>query len=343
MLKSYFLRCLFLLLCFSCQPKEDESISIDNPKIKLKKPSNFPDFDAYNLRTNAPTKIGVLIGEKLFYDPQLSRDNTLSCASCHIREFAFADKNPQAIGTEGRIGLRNTPPIQNMIFLNTYMWDGAVIDLKDQPIIPIITHEEMDSSIEEVLKKIEKNDTYKELFKKAYPNGKITSERILESLAQYMFTLISANSKYDKVMRNEGMSFSTEEQKGYAIFQQKCALCHKEPLFTDQSLRNIGFPKNPNRIEEKGEARVSGKIEDLYKFRVPTLRNIAVTAPYGDHGQFSSLEEVLLFFDHGVENDENIDSFLKENNYRIPLSQEEQRALISFLNTLTDNKFLNLQ
>ena len=144
-------------------------------------------------------------------------------------------------------------------------------------------------------------------------------------------------------MRNEGMSFSTEEQKGYAIFQQKCALCHKEPLFTDQSLRNIGFPKNPNRIEEKGEARVSGKIEDLYKFRVPTLRNIAVTAPYGDHGQFSSLEEVLLFFDHGVENDENIDSFLKENNYRIPLSQEEQRALISFLNTLTDNEFLNLQ
>ena len=335
------LRFFIFILFFSCQREEVSKIEpFDNPIISLKKPSNFPEFDTYNLRTNAPTLIGVEIGKKLFYDKQLSRDNTISCNSCHISTYAYGDNNSRAIGIKGRVGLRNTPPIQNMIFLNTYMWDGAVIDLKDQPIIPIITHEEMDSSIGHILEKIRKEDSYIRLFKKAYSDGEITSGRILECLAQYMFTLISADSKYDKVIRNEGVTFTPEEQKGYHIFQQKCSSCRKEPLFTDQSVRNIGFPKNPNKIEEKGVARVSGEKTDLYKFRVPTLRNIEVTAPYGDHGQFASLEEVLSFLSQGVEDDSNLDPYLKENGNRIPLSEEEQKYLISFLKTLTDNTFI---
>ena len=332
---------IFVLFFSSCKKEETAKIELfNNPVLSLDKPSNFPEFDSYNLRTNAPTLVGVEIGKKLFFDKQLSRDNTIFCNSCHISSYAYGDHNSQAIGIQARVGLRNTPPIQNMIFLNTYMWDGAVIDLKDQPIIPIITHEEMDSSISEVLRKIQKEDTYIKLFKRAYPDGEITSERILECLAQFMFTLISANSKYDKIMRNEGVSFSAEEQKGYLIFQQKCASCHKEPLFTDQSFRNIGFPKNPNKIEEKGVARVSGEKADLYRFRVPSLRNIEVTAPYGDHGQFTSLEEVLSYLDQGVENDANLDPYLKENGNRIPLSKEEKKYVISFLKTLTDYTFI---
>src|SRR5690606_10993799 len=176
-------------------------------------------------------------------------------------------------------------------------------------------------------------------FRKAFGDEDITPGRIYRSIAQYEYTLISADSKYDKVIRNEGEVFTETEARGYQIFQQKCAGCHSTELFTDQSFRNIGFPVNPS-TEEAGRARVTGKPEDYMSFRVPSLRNAAYTAPYGSLGQFPTLKAVLDYFDNGVLAADNLDPILKASGNRIPLSEQEKDDLISFINTLSDPTFV---
>lgn len=319
-------------------PKE-EALQLTNPRLSLSIPSNFPPLNPL-IETAYPTEYGVALGDKLFHEVRLSRDNSISCATCHIRGQAYADRNPRAVGVAGKIGLRNTPPIQNMAFLTEYMWDGAVVDLKEQPITPIVTHEEMDSSLLEVKEKLKDDPYYKEAFTKAFGDAQITSDRILGSIAQFMYTLISANSKYDRVTRDHTATFSRLEQQGYELFQAKCASCHKGSLFTDESFRNIGFPEHPDTVEESGRGRVTGSEDDLYRFRVPSLRNIAYTAPYGSFGQFASLKEVLDYFDQGVLDYPNLDPILKNNNRRIPLTEAEKEALIAFMQTLSDPQFI---
>ncbi|WP_163400477.1 cytochrome c peroxidase [Flavobacterium fluviatile] len=326
-----------LLFLTSCNNDESEQFSYENPEIGLDIPQDFPELNSF-VSTNKPTKYGVELGKKLFSDKRFSADNTISCSSCHIQENAFADQNVQAIGIEGRIGLRNTPSIQNLAFLKFYNLDGSKLQLENQPLVPIITHEEMDSSIMEVIEKIKDDATYKDLFWKAFGDENITPERIYKSIAQFEYTLISSNSKYDKVKRNEGETFTEYEAKGYQTFQQKCASCHSTELFTDQSFRNIGFPVN-NDSNEAGRARVTGKMEDYVKFRVPSLRNIDLTAPYGSFGQFETLRSVLDYFDNGVLGADNLDPIFKENGKRIPLSEEEKNNLIAFMKTLTDTNF----
>ena len=309
-----------------------------NPEVSLNFPKFFPETNAF-FNTNKPTKYGVELGEKLFHEKRFSVDNSVSCASCHIQSKAFADSNPKAVGVFGRIGLRNTPPIQNMAFMKFYMWDGNVLELEHQPLIPIITKEEMSSSILEVIDKLKKDKAYLNLFQKTFGDQNITQERIFKSLAQYQYTLISANSKYDKVKRNEGEVFTTSEAKGYEIFNNKCATCHSGELFTDQSFRNIGFPINPNS-NEAGRARITGNNADYMAYRVPSLRNIAYTAPYGSFGEFPTLKAVLDYFDKGVLNSDHLDPILKNNNNRIPLTEEEKLYLIDFMKTLSDKNFI---
>ncbi|UMB61022.1 c-type cytochrome [Lutibacter sp. A80] len=337
-MKIFIRNIAILLLLVSCNNNDYEIISYNNPDLVLNIPAGFPELNN-SVYSNYPTKYGVELGEKLFFDKKLSADNTISCSSCHKQENAFADSNAIGIGIEGRVGLRNVPPIQNMAFMQVYNWDGNKRQLENQPLVPIITHEEMDSSILEVIGKIEADKDYIELFNKAFGDEAITPDRIYNSIAQYEYMLISANSKYDSVKRNEGAVFTESEAQGYQIFQEKCATCHSTELFTDQSFRNIGFPINPN-IDEAGRARVTGVEEDYMSFRVPTLRNIEHTAPYGSFGQFATLKEVLDYFDNGVLDADNLDPVFKDNGNRIPLSEQEKLNLISFLKTLNDSDFL---
>lgn len=331
-----------LSLLYSCRKDDDiQEIPFNNPILNLKIPTNFPQLNPL-IQNNFPTKYGVELGEKLFYDKRLSNNNTISCATCHQKEKAYADSNAKAIGIDGRIGLRNTPPIQNLAFLKIYMWDGAVTELSTQPLIPIITHEEMDSNILEIIDKIKNDTEYQQAFKKAFGDSQINGKRILESLTQFMYTLISANSKYDKVQRKEA-TFTDLEQRGYNIFEKKCSTCHSGALLTDQSFRNIGFPINPNTVEEHGLARVTGKDEDIMKFRVPSLRNIEYTAPYGSFGEFQTLRDVLDYFDNGVKYAPNLDNEMKkrtDGKLGISLSEDEKNALIAFLKTLSDKDFI---
>ncbi|RCW92304.1 cytochrome-c peroxidase [Winogradskyella arenosi] len=337
-----FIKTLVLVLVLTACTQDDNTtlMAYNNPEITLEIPTDFPELNdaVYN---NTPTEYGVALGEKLFFDTRLSADNSISCSSCHIQESAFADHNPKAIGIEGRIGLRNAPPVQNMAFMQVYNWDGNKLQLEDQPLVPIITHEEMDSSILEVMEKLEEDEAYIELFNLAFEGEGITADGIYNSIAQFEYTLISANSKYDKVKRNEGATFTASEAQGYAIFQDKCSSCHSTELFTDQSYRNIGFPINPN-TEETGRARITGLAEDYMRFRVPSLRNIEHTTPYGSFGQFTTLEALLDYLDSGVLEADNLDPILKDNNNRIPLTAQEKTDLIAFMKTLSDVEFLGL-
>ena len=326
----------FLFLLASCSHDDYESIVYDDPELSINIPVGFPELNN-SFYTNKPTKYGVALGEKLFHEKRFSADNTISCASCHIQSSAFADNNVQAIGIDGRIGLRNTPPIQNLAFMRFYNWDGSKLSLENQPIVPIITHEEMDSSILEVIGKIQNDVSYKELFQKTFGDENITPERIYRSIAQYEYTLISANSKYDKVKRNEA-TFTENEMLGYQVFKQKCTSCHSTELFTDQTFRNIGFPINTNS-NEAGRARITGNMDEYMSFRVPSLRNVEYTAPYGSFGQFATLKDVLDYFDNGVLGADNLDPVFKNNGNRIPLTEQEKEHLISFMKTLSDIEF----
>lgn len=321
----------------SCNNNDADIVAIDNPEVTLDIPSGFPELNAF-VSQNKPTKYGVELGKKLFSEKRFSADNTISCSTCHIQANAFTDQHTQAVGIEGRIGLRNTPSLQNLAFMKFYNWDGSKLQLENQPLVPIITHEEMDSSILDVIGKIKEDADYKDLFRKAFGDENITPDRIYKSIAQFEYTLISANSKYDKVKRKE-TAFTENELKGYQTFQQKCASCHATELFTDQSFRNIGFPLNTN-TNEAGRGRVTGLASDFMSFRVPTLRNIQYTAPYGSFGQFSTLKAVLDYFDNGVLDAENLDPIFKNNDKRIPLTEEEKSNLILFMNTLSDGQFI---
>jgi len=329
---------ILALLLVSCSDEDSEYISYENPQIGIEIPNGFPDLNPF-VNANLPTQYGVILGKKLFSDKRFSADNTISCSSCHIRENGFADNHSQAIGIEGRIGLRNTPPIQNLAFLRFYNWDGSKLQLENQPLVPIITHEEMDSSILEVIGKIKNDPQYVDLFTKAFGDRNITPDRIYKSIAQFEYTLVSANSKYDKIKRHENVAFTSNEAAGYETFQQKCSGCHSTELFTDQSFRNIGFPLNPDS-NEAGRARVTGIPADYMSFRVPSLRNVEFTAPYGSFGQFPTLRNVLDYLDSGVLDSENLDPILKNNGNRIPLSESEKVNLIAFMKTLTDREFL---
>ncbi|WP_347219602.1 cytochrome c peroxidase [Chryseobacterium sp.] len=326
-----------ILLLISCNNDHYEPVSYSNPQVSLHIPSGFPELNS-SVNANNPTQYGVELGEKLFHEKRLSADNTISCSSCHIQGNAFADNNAQSIGIQNRVGLRNVPAIQNMAFMKFYNWDGNILQLENQPLVPIITHEEMGSSILEVIGKLKADLTYKDLFRETFGDENITAERIYKSIAQYEYTLISANSKYDKVKRKEG-SFTDNEAQGYQTFQQKCASCHSTALFTDQSFRNIGFPVNPD-TNEAGRGRVTGIPEDYMSFRVPSLRNVEYTAPYGSFGQFLTLRAVLDYFDKGVSDADNLDPVFKNNGNRIPLTEQEKDNLILFMKTLSDREFV---
>jgi len=328
---------LFFVLLLVSFSTTDEYEPLDNPELSLSIPLGFPvENSAY--AKNKPTKYGVELGEKLFFDKRLSKDNSIACATCHIQAAAYADHEVQAVGIAGRVGLRNVPPIQNLRFMQFYNWDGSKLQLENQVIVPIITHEEMNSSIVEVIEKIKTDETYQELFKKAFGDVVVTDERIYKSIAQYEYTLVSANSKYDKVKRKEA-EFTAEENYGYRVFQQKCSSCHSGELFTDQRFRNSGFPRNMDS-NEAGRARVTGDLKDYMSFRVPSLRNIEFTAPYGSFGQFATLMEVLDYMDQGVLDAENLDPIFKENNNRLPLTAAEKEALLVFMKTLSDDEFI---
>jgi cytochrome c peroxidase len=310
------------------------------PEALFTVPANFPK-PVYDFSKNPITNGGFELGKALFYDGNLSRDGTISCAECHSQPSAFTHHGHDlSHGIDNKIGIRNAPPVQNMAFQKEFFWDGGVFDLDLFSIAPIENPVEMDEKLGNVLDKLRNQEKYTSLFQKAYGSKEITTERFLKALSQFMLTLVSANSRYDKYIRKEqGGGLTADELEGLEIFKQKCASCHSGELFTDQSYRNNGLPVYNK--DDTGRQRITALAEDSYKFKVPSLRNISVTAPYMHDGRFYSLDAVLNHYSDGVTDSKTLDGLLKNNqSLGIALSKDEKTKLIAFLKTLTDEEFL---
>ncbi|MEQ3498916.1 cytochrome c peroxidase [Tenacibaculum mesophilum] len=331
---------IVLLVCsfFSCKQEDVYT----NVELAFEQPSNFPE-PHYNLSSNPITEKGFELGKKLFYEGKLSSDGVVSCAFCHQQKFAFTHHGHQlSHGVEDRVGTRNTPPIQNMAFQKQFSWDGAAFHLDIFPIIPITNPVEMDETVTNILEKLQQDAAYRKLFSQAFEDGEINADNTFKAMSQFMLMMVSANSKYDKYIRVEkGGEFSEQERKGLELFKSKCASCHTSDLFTDDAFRNNGLPINPE-INDLGRMTVTLLEEDKYKFKVPSLRNIELTAPYMHDGRFGSLKSVLNFYATGVQETQNLDPILKNENgtIGIALNEQEKENIIAFLKTLTDEEFI---
>ncbi|HNJ58887.1 MAG TPA: cytochrome-c peroxidase [Chitinophagaceae bacterium] len=289
----------------------------------------------YNFKNNPLTVEGFELGKKLFYDERLSKDSTISCASCHQQFSAFATFDHNfSHGYNNTFTTRNAPALQNLAWQKELMWDGGINHLDVQPITPIVAENEMAETLENVIYKLKKDTSYKRMFKNAFGSNEITTERMTKALSQFMVMLVSSNSKYDKVKRGED-TFNLPEKLGYEIFKQKCASCHTEPFFTDLSYRNTGMPLDAT-INDIGRMRITNNKNDSLKFKVPSLRNVDLTFPYGHDGRFFTLSNVFEHYRSNMQPIHNTDILLKNKLY---LSNFQIGQLTAFLFSLTDSSF----
>jgi len=331
---------LMLVFVYACKKSEDVKEKVET-FLGFQTPKNFPK-PVYNLANNPVTKDGFELGRTLFYDARLSRNNTVSCGSCHIQSSAFTQHGHDVShGIDDRLGTRNSPPIMNLAWYKAYMWGGGIYDLDLQPIAPITAHEEMDESVENVLQKLRAIPSYRSKFKAAFGSEEISTAHFMKALSQFMVMCVSSNAKYDKVMRKEdNVVFTTEELEGYQIFKDKCASCHTEPLFVDNEFRNNGLA--PSAINDLGLYTATLLETDKYKFKVPSLRNLKYTAPYMHDGRFFTIDAVLQHYINEVQTTPNLDPILSKNGAKgIALSTTEKTKLKVFLNTLNDEEFIN--
>jgi cytochrome c peroxidase len=330
----------FLIIPFFYNCSTDSDY-VDVP-LEVKVPSNFPAL-AYNIGQNPPTQKGFELGKKIFYDGRLSSEGTISCGFCHLQQYAFTHHGHTiSHGVNNAMGTRNAPSIQNMAFQTQFMWDGAADNLDFQPVIPLLSTKEMNGNFGNIIAMMKSDPKYIQLFAWAFPNRQINTENMLKALSQFMVMNISANSKFDHYRRGEdGVVLTADEQSGYAIFNVKCANCHATDMFTDNSFRNNGLAVNP-LVNDVGRYKLTQLDQDYYKFKVPSLRNVEVTAPYMHDGRFGTLDAVLNHYSNAVVNGITLDPLLQQNGtLGIPLSNQEKTQLIAFLKTLTDYQYLN--
>jgi len=298
-------------------------------------PPHWPG-PAYDFKKNPLTKEGFELGRTLFYDERLSRDSTISCASCHQQFSAFATyEHSLSHGYNNTLSTRNAPALQNLAWQKAFMWDGSIHNLDLQPTTPITAQNEMGETVAEVIVKLQRDPAYQKMFTAAFGDAVVNGQRINKALSQFVLMLVSADSKYDKVMRGEA-SFILPEQLGYAIFKTKCEGCHTEPLFTDLSYRNTGLTLD-NTLHDYGRMTITGDHKDSLKFKVPSLRNVALTFPYGHDGRFFNLLNVFEHYRKNMVVTTQTDSLLQ---HKLMLSNYEIGQLTAFLNTLTDTAFL---
>lgn len=290
----------------------------------------------YNFENNKLTQEKILLGRVLFYDPILSKDSTISCNSCHSPFNAFTHvDHALSHGIHDSVGTRNSPALMNLAWQKNFMWDGAINNLDMQSLAPISHLAEMASNINDVVKKLNRSKMYKKLFDDAYNDSFATGEHTLKAIAQFMLTIVSANSKYDKVMNNED-KFTLQEQSGYQIFKKNCNVCHTEPLFTNNEFENNGIGLDTT-LNDLGRMKITQKKEDALKFKVPTLRNIEFSYPYMHDGRFKRLTDVLNHYTSGIKQSKTLSAPLRQN---IVLTSNDKVDLMAFLLTLSDKKFL---
>jgi cytochrome c peroxidase len=306
-------------------------------------PANFP-APVYGLDANPPTAEAFALGRSLFYDPRLSRDGQVSCGSCHQQFAAFAHADHRlSHGVDNLLGTRNAPALQNLRWRPVLLWDGGASHLETMPLAPITNPVEMDETLANVLRKLNADADYRRRFAQVYGGaGPIDSYQFLRALAQFTAALTSASSRYDHYVRHEaGGELSAQEVNGLTLFKAKCSSCHATDLFTDNSFRNNGLDRFFGA--DSGRAHITGRAADVGRFLVPSLRNVARTAPYMHDGRLKTLPAVLAHYAGGVQPSATLDAALRPAGgaLGIALTPQEQADLIAFLGTLTDEEFLH--
>jgi len=321
----------------ACRKQEGNSTdTTPTTPLSIPVPPGFPPVhDTYN--NNPITLEGFELGRKLFYEGRLSRDGNFPCGSCHQQFAGFATfDHSLSHGFNNQLTTRNAPGLFNLAWYREFHWDGGINHLEVQPLAPITAPNEMAETVENVLRKLQADPEYPTQFQKAFGTSLISSQHLLKALSQFMGMMVSANSRYDKMINGE-VTFTSQEQRGYTFFQQNCAACHKEPLFTDQSYRNTGMAMN-STLKDVGRMRITGNPADSLKFKVPSLRNLMLTFPYGHDGRFFSVGAVIDHYRFFLINGPTTDPLLKN---RLTISDDQKNDLIVFLRTLTDSSFIN--
>ena len=311
---------------------------------------------------NPLTQEAVQLGRRLFYDERLSGDNTVSCSTCHLQRLAFTDGRARSVGVSGKMLEFNSMSLANLMWGSQhFFWNGRADSLEEQALIPIQHPDEMAQNLDELVDELEADEVYPGLFRSAY--GKVSAENIARALASFERTLISADSKYDRYLRGE-LRLDGEEELGRKLFMAhpdakvsqrggNCIDCHSQFLTSGFNAKFDGFSNNGLDTEamlKPGLQAVTGQAADRGKFKVPTLRNIALTAPYMHDGRFSTLEQVLNHYNEGIRISDTLSPLIMEadnqpqdavtTSVSLNLNEEEQRAIIAFLHTLTDQNFI---
>lgn len=298
---------------------------------------SFPDYFPpvhYSSDKNIPTYQRIDLGRQLFYDPILSSDSTISCASCHLSTAAFSDPGKAlSLGVNQASGKRNAPPMFNLMWSTSFMWDGGINHLEIMPFAPINQVAEMNQDIKVLMNKLNRHPRYRNLFREAFGSDSITTTPFFYALAQFMSSLISAGSQYDR-MRQGLVQFNEAETEGYSLFKQHCNGCHTEPLFTSNQFENNGLDVN---FTDSGRYRITTKPEDIGRFKVPSLRNVMVTYPYMYDGRFETIEQVMDHYRQGIKLSPTLHPDLQQG---LGISKYDSYQLIQFLKTLTDSSFL---
>ena len=323
---------IFLVLISSCKKDPIPTNPVPN-NLELDFPSYFPQ-PHYQFITNILSKDRIILGRELFYDPILSSDSSISCASCHKQSDAFADAgNVFSHGVNHALGTRNSPVIFNMIWNTSFMADGGINHIEIMPLAPLTVENEMNEDMNNIMLKLKRSTKYQHLFQEAYGENSINAKNFFYSLAQFMGSIISSNSKYDDVKKGN-KQFTSQEEKGYQLFLSKCNTCHTEPLFTNYSFHNNGID---SVFSDVGRQRITLDEHDLGKFKVPTLRNLQYTAPYMHDGSFNTIIDVITHYSENIIDSKTLTPSLK-GGFRF--TQEEKNNLRAFLNTLNDSILL---
>ena len=339
---------LLLLSCVSCRMANNADdalgrIPFHSDTLDLRPPIGFPPFPRFPY--GALTKQGIALGRQLFFDPILSGDSSMSCSSCHQPQLAFTDGFAFSQNKKGELSKRSAPSLLNVAYhYKGLFWDGRAETLEQQALEPVTNPIEMAATWPQVIRRIQNHPGYRVMFRQAFGIQKktdIDSVLVSRALAQYERTLFSANAKFDQVMRKEAV-FTPSEKRGWTIFFDaspnlpfsECNHCHIDPLFTNLAYENNGIQavKRLEDFPDPGRGRINGNRNDLGKFVVPTLRNIALTAPYMHDGRFRTLEEVIDHYASGGHLADN----LNPNVRVLKLQEQDKKDLIAFLHTLTD-------
>jgi cytochrome c peroxidase len=282
--------------------------------------------------TTPITRERVLLGERLFLDPLLSGDGTVSCASCHRPDRAFADTVPVSGGTSGRHARRNTPTLLNVVWREVLMWDGRTSSLEHQVLQPIADPDEMGNTVNGAVTALRARTDYRRMFRQAFGRD-VSAETLSLALAAYLRTLRSGDAEFDRWRHGVAAALTEEARRGFALFvgRARCSACHAGPNFTDGEFHNTGVAAGSG---DPGRYAVTGKREHLGAFRTPTLRDIVRTAPYMHDGSLTTLEDVIDFYNVGRRVHPQLDPLVRP----LHLSAGDRAALLAFLHTLTGNE-----